>query len=106
MNNIEKLTELIPTGKANAIPMKILAELLDVNERTLRQLVQKAREQGAPICSECEGSNSGYYMPADPQEAESYFKQQHSRIKSARAALNGVTEYLQICAVPEDTQYD
>lgn len=103
MNTIKDLTEFIPTGRANAIPMKDLATLLNVDARTVRALVQRAREQGAPICSEWE-HNGGYYMPADKYEAESYLRQQQSRIKSARAALNGITEFLQPFAVPNDTE--
>ena len=97
LKTIKEITDFIPTGKANAIPMKELAAILNVNERTLRGLIQKAREQGAPICSEWE-ENTGYFLPADTYEAERYYNQQSSRIRSAKAALNGVTAYLQACS--------
>ena len=102
MNYIEKLTELIPTGRENAIPMRDLAKLLNVSMRGVRALVQRARELGSPICSEWE-NRGGYYFPADEHEARSYLRQQRARIRSANAALNGVIEYLQSFAVPEDT---
>lgn len=104
-NCIEALTELIPTGRENAIPMKDLASLLNISERGLRLLVQRAREQGAPICSEWE-NRGGYYMPADTYEAKGYLRQQKSRIRSARAALNGITKYLQRFADTDDTEYN
>lgn len=102
LKNID-LTEYIPTGRANAIPMKTLAALLKVDERAVRLLVQKAREQGAPICSEWE-NNGGYYLPADLQEAERYYIKQKARIRTAQAALNGITAFLQIFAVPNDIE--
>ncbi|MGN0680139.1 MAG: hypothetical protein ACI4JS_10790, partial [Oscillospiraceae bacterium] len=92
-NYIERLTELIPTGRNNAIPMKDVATLLNISERAVRVLVQKAREHGAPICSDWE-NRGGYFYPADTYEAMEYFRQQKSRIKTARAALNGITQYL------------
>ena len=92
------LTEFIPTGRANAISMRELAALLNVDTRTVRALVQRAREQGAPICSEW-GANGGYYLPADTYEARRYLRQQKARIRSARAALNGITAFLQAFAV-------
>lgn len=99
----DKLTELIPTGRNNAIPMRDLATLLNVNERTIRLLVQKAREKGAPICSEWK-NRGGYYFPADEYEARAYLRQQKARIRSAKAALNGITEYLQSFAVENDKE--
>lgn len=100
MNTIKDLTEFIPIGRANAISMRDLAALLNVDTRTVRALVQRAREQGAPICTDF--GNGGYYLPADMTEAEHYFRQQQARIKTARAALNGVTEFLQSFAVADE----
>ncbi len=87
-----KLSEIIPIGRANAVSMHSLSVRLAVKPRTLRLLIQREREQGAPICSDLE--HGGYFMPANECEARSYYRQQRSRIKSARAALNGVTKYL------------
>ena len=97
MNTVKDLTEFIPTVRANAIPMRALAALVGVDARTVRALVQRAREQGAPICSEWE-NRGGYYFPADEHEARSYLRQQRARIKSANAALIGVKKYLQSSA--------
>lgn len=105
MSITEKLVELIPTGRTNAIPMRDLATLLNISQRAVRVIVQRARELGSPICSEWE-NRGGYYFPADEHEARSYLRKQRARIKSANAALNGVIKYLQSFAVPEDTQYD
>lgn len=87
-----KITDLIPSGRDNSIPMKTLAKRIHVNVRTLRTIIQREREQGAPICSDWE--HGGYFMPTNEYEARIYYRQQRSRIKSARAALNGVVRYL------------
>lgn len=87
-----KLLEYIPVGRNNAINMRDLSEHLNIDPRTLRALIQRERERGEPICSDWE--RGGYFLPADEYEARIYYQQQRSRIRSARAALNGVIKYL------------
>lgn len=41
------LTKLIPTGRANAISMRELSERLNVDTRTTRALIQRARIKSA-----------------------------------------------------------
>jgi len=87
-----KITDHIPYGRANAISMRELSERLHVDPRTVRALIQRERERGTPICTDWE--RGGYFMPANESEALAYFRQQKRRIKTARAALNGVAKYL------------
>lgn len=87
-----KITNYIPVGRVNAIPMRTLSEQRGEDPRTTRFLIQREREQGAPICSDWEFG--GYYLPADEGEALVYYRAQMARIKTARAALNGVRKYL------------
>lgn len=87
-----KIIEYIPRGRLNAISMCELSARLKVDPRTLRALIQREREKGAPICSDWE--QGGYFLPTDEGEALRYYRQQKHRIKTARAALNGVTKYL------------
>ncbi|MGN1339351.1 MAG: HTH domain-containing protein [Oscillospiraceae bacterium] len=96
-----QITDFIPTGRNNAISMKDLATLLNISERGVRSIIQRAREQGAPICSEYE-NRGGYYLPADKYEALSFLRQQKARIRSARSALNGIVTYLQSFVDPDD----
>lgn len=86
------LIEYIPRGRSNAVSMSELSARLNVDPRTLRALIQRERELGAPICSDWE--QGGYFLPANECEARHYYRQQRSRIRSARAALNGVIRYL------------
>ena len=86
------LDDFIPVGKTNSISMTELSITLGSDPREVRALVNKARKNGIPICSDCRG---GYYLPESPNEAKIYFRQQTARINSAKAALNGVKNYLQ-----------
>lgn len=88
----KKISDFIPIGRVNAVSMKKLSKQRGVDPRALCLLVQREREQGAPICSDWE--RGGYFMPANKSEALVYYRQQKHRIKTARAALNGVAKYL------------
>lgn len=87
-----KILDYIPVGRNNAIAMRELSERLNIDPRTLRALIQRERERGEPICSDWE--HGGYFIPANEYEARAYYRQQRSRVKSAKAALNGVIKYL------------
>lgn len=86
------ICDLIPRGREKSISMPDLSVRLNVDPRTLRAIIQREREQGAPICSDWE--QGGYYMPADKSEALRYYRAQNARIRSARAALNGIRAFL------------
>lgn len=88
------ITDFIPVGRANALSMRDLALAVNVDERTARELVHRARANGEPICSDCD-ENGGYYMPRTVGEARIYLHQQEARIRSANAALRGVRKYIQ-----------
>lgn len=88
-----KIIDFIPIGRVNALSMRDLARAANVDERTARQLVHRARANGEPICSTCE-ENGGYYMPRDIGEARVYLRQQQARIRSSNAALHGVKAYI------------
>ncbi len=90
-----KITDFIPYGRKNAVPMATLAAILNTDKRTVRALVLSARMHGAPICSTC-GDHGGYYLPRTVGEAQLYLRQQTARIKSARAALRGVQAYIKL----------
>lgn len=62
------LLDLIPTGEHDAIAMIDLARLLQIDERSVRQKVHKARKNGELICS----SSKGYYYPANLIELYEY----------------------------------
>lgn len=88
-----KIIDFIPVGRVNALSMRDLALAANVDERTARELVHRARANGEPICSDCD-ENGGYYMPLDISEARIYLRQQRARIKSAAIALRGVKAYI------------
>jgi hypothetical protein len=68
-------------GKTNAIHFKQLAELLDINERELRDIVSGIiKSAKAPLCSISSG-NGGYFFPENEAEFNHAQAEDISRIK-------------------------
>lgn len=90
--------EVLPHGKANAIPAASLAAQLGLSStRQLRAVVESERQSGRLILSAF-GHPGGYFQPADGEqgrrEIQAYYNQQRAlavavlkRLKAARQAL-------------------
>ena len=89
---MEKLLALLPEGRENAIPMRDLADKLDINQRALRAAILQAREAGEIIA----GDSAGYYRPADKAELRKYYfaarKRSLSGLKSLKAVRRKLAE--------------
>lgn len=88
------ILDFIPLGITNAISQEELAICMNCDKRTVRQAVFNARAKGAVICSTCEETTGGYYIPLSVDEALPYVNMQRNRIKSATLALKSVEDFI------------
>lgn len=88
------ITKFIPRGRDNMISGSDLAQLTQLDSRTVKQLIANARTKGKVICSSLEGNRGGYFIPDSPEEAVEYVRTERSRISSAIAALRPAEEYI------------
>ncbi len=93
MNN-STFISFIPDGRENARSMKELALILGIDVRTVRTHILAAHLSGSPICSTCKGNQHGYFMPCNVAEARLYLQEQHSRIRTSKAAMRAVEDYI------------
>lgn len=82
-------------GKDAAISRRRLAELLDVPDRSLRKIIEEARNDGYMIIND--GDGRGYFLAATSSEIERHFRQENARamsilrrLKAARTRLKEV----------------
>lgn len=68
------IADVIPKGKKNAVKGSLLATMLGVDERTVREMVVKARNDGAIILNQG-GGNNGYFIPILPEEIDCVVKE-------------------------------
>ena len=64
------ITELLKTGKRNAITGAALADRLGCNLLAITKAVEKERRAGSLICA----NETGYYMPADRDELAEFYE--------------------------------
>ena len=92
-SQLKNLLSLLPEGRENAIPMRELADRLDIDQRALRAAILQAREAGEIIA----GDSAGYYRPADKTELRKYYfaarKRSLSGLKALKAARRKLAEF-------------
>lgn len=76
---------LLP-GIENATTAKDLCKILNVDGRTLTQLIERERREGAPICASC-GAPFGYYLAADQEEMQDYCGRLRHRLQEISATM-------------------
>lgn len=88
---INRILELIPKGRENAVSLYYLAEMLNVNERTIKKYVSHIRKNGTPIV----GDQFGYYKPANREELQWYYRIFRKRGLTALSSISSARRDLQ-----------
>lgn len=88
------IIDFIPVGLENAVSLNDLEGRTNRDKRTIRKLVYNARLNGELICSTCNGLRGGYYIPATPDEALPYLREQTARLRSLKNSLKVVENYV------------
>lgn len=74
---IERLIACLREGEENAVSRTTLSFNLDMNDRAVRELIEKARNEGCFILNKQNGK--GYYLPASVEDIHRQYKQDTSR---------------------------
>lgn len=74
------ITDFIGTGKENAVTRGELVAILNLPDRTIRRLIQEARDRGEIIINAQDGA--GYYMSDDVGEMKRQLALNRSRAMS------------------------
>lgn len=90
--DIVELLQYLPRSKANAIPRHLLALNMDVSDRQLRRIIEKANAAGVFIANGCDGK--GYYLVDSVEEGTAYYRQEHRRALSKLTALAPLRRWL------------
>lgn len=90
MKTTAELLQILPTGKKNGIKNEDLQKILDTDKRGVSAQIQRARMDGAVICS----GNGGYYLPQDDEEIRDFYNDMRSRCLSLLTAIKPAGDYL------------
>ncbi len=81
-------------GRAQAIRVPDLAQLVELDERELQKVVKRLREQhGQPILSSA-GKPPGLWFAATPDELEACIREQRRKAVSTMLALRALRRHL------------
>lgn len=70
--------EQLLRGPANAVPLRHLARLLDMDERSVRAQIAKERKAGHIIISD---NANGYFLPASAEEIRRFSRSMNHRAR-------------------------
>lgn len=74
---IGKLMCLLRTGEDNARSRETLATLMNMTDRSVRELIERARNEGCFILNKQNGK--GYYLPNSIEDIHRQYKQDTNR---------------------------
>lgn len=81
-----KVSDFLSHGRENAVPLRHLKKLLEVDGRTVRLMIERERLSGMPICAD---NLTGYYLPATEEEKSACVRSMRHRageiMRTARA---------------------
>ena len=79
-------------GHEQARPVKELASVLLINERTLRELLEQARGEGYLICNDMDGK--GYYLADTIDDVERQYERDYGRAMALLVRLKPMRRML------------
>lgn len=81
-----RVSDFLSIGRENAVPLRHLKKLLEVDGRTVRLMIERERRAGIPICAD---NATGYYLPSTADEKAACVRSMRHRageiMKTARA---------------------
>lgn len=82
-----QIVDLLSHGQENAIPLRQIAGLTNIDERTIREKIAAERLSGVPILSD---NKTGYFLPANEKEKERFVQNMKHRAKEIERAAKAV----------------
>ncbi len=81
MVNPVKISEFLPCGQSNAVPLRQLQTLTNLDGRTIRRMIERERRNGVPILSD---NQTGYFLAENDDERDTFVKSMLHRANEIR----------------------
>lgn len=86
------IIDYIPKGKENAVTREALCIYTGLDDRTVRKMIELARDGGAPILSS--SHSVGYWLSDDLAEIKKFLGETDRRCKSMSRRAQGLRRYV------------
>ncbi len=88
----ERLWNILPYGKKNAMTRSHLTTLMAISDRKVRQMIHDLRASGKVICSDTQGR--GYWKPTKRSEVQDFIDQMNSYGKQCFNAAKSARKFM------------
>lgn len=82
-----RISDLLPHGQANAVPLRLLVSMTGLDGRKIRLMIAQERREGVPIVSD---NSSGYFLAETQVEREAFCQSMRHRAKEIMRAADAV----------------
>ncbi len=82
-----KISDLLSSGRENAVPLRHLVKLTKQDGRIVRRRIAAERLAGVPILAD---NQTGYYLPATAAEAQRCIRSMRHRAKEIERAAEAI----------------
>lgn len=84
------VADFLMVGEENAVQLQYLKTVMQLDGRSVRQLIQHERLQGAPILSSSAAGTGGYYLAATPAEIHGFARSMRARAREIEKVAQAV----------------
>ena len=84
-----QISELLPAGERNAVPLRHLVQLTGMNSRGLRRQIETERWRGLPICA---NNRTGYFIAENDEERRRFVQSMRSRAKEIETTAAAIEQ--------------
>ena len=82
-----RISDLLPHGQANAVPLRLLVSMTGFDGRRIRLMIARERMEGVPIVSD---NSNGYFIAENQLEREAFCRSMRHRAKEIMMAADAV----------------
>ena len=84
-----QISELLPAGERNAVPLRHLVQLTGMNSRDLRRQIETERRRGLPICA---NNRTGSFIAENDEERRRFVQSMRSRAKEIETTAAAIEQ--------------
>lgn len=86
------IADFLSRGEAHAVPLKYLKDLLHLNGRKIRLMIQRERSEGVPILESSNPLCGGYYLPGTSDERARCVRRLRERAREILRTARAIEE--------------
>jgi predicted transcriptional regulator len=86
--------DLIPVGSIRKVSIREIGKILDLDERSIYEIINSLRRKGVPVCAKRNGNpiDRGYYIATNEEERATGIHSYKSQVKDMSNLINTIEQ--------------